>query len=88
MTPEDKRKQLVMDYHNTFGSEHGKRVLADLKRLSTIDRPAMSPKPSPIDTNRLIYDEAQRSLVLYIIKNVETTLDEKKPTQTINEGVL
>lgn len=37
---EQQRKQLVLDYKNTFAGERGQRVLADLKRLFGFDKPS------------------------------------------------
>jgi len=74
--------QLLIDYKETFGSEAGKRVLHDLDRKTTFSKSAI-PVNGPIDTNRLIKDEAQRSFFLYIIKKVYA-IPEKKERKVDN----
>lgn len=76
-------EQLFIDYKETFMTEAGKRVLHDLDRKTTFGRPAIQ-ATGPVDVNRLIYSEAQRSMFLYIIKKVYGTY-EKKERKVINE---
>lgn len=79
MDREDKQKQLVMDFQNTFTSEGGKRVLADLRKKSTYDVSSISTdKSRPIDVNRLIYDEGQRAVIIYIFRMLGMKLDKEK----------
>ncbi len=66
MDRDDKAKQLIMDMQGTFGTEEGKRVLAKLVSLTTYGKSGIK-SDGPIDTNRLIYDEGQRAVVLYIL---------------------
>jgi hypothetical protein len=62
-------KQLVIDFKTTFGSESGKRVLAKLRNMSTYDRSSISAdKTKKIDIDRLVYDEGQRAVIIYIQK--------------------
>lgn len=64
---DSRAKQLILDYKTAFMSDAGVRVLEDLIKKSTINRTVVSGDPSvPIDTNRLIYSEGQRSVLLYI----------------------
>jgi len=81
---EEDRKQLVMTYKRCFATEDGKRVLADLKRLTTFATPAILPSRG-VDTNKLIYDEAQRCVVLAIVAMVEADLDATPQTSAITE---
>jgi len=56
---------LIIDFGVTFGTENGKRVLAQLRKLTTYNRSSILPN-SEIDVNRLIYDEGQRVVIIYI----------------------
>jgi hypothetical protein len=38
MTEEEIRKQVIIDWSMTFGTEHGKRVLADLSEICNENR--------------------------------------------------
>jgi hypothetical protein len=80
-------RALVMDYKVTFSGEHGQRVLDHLCRLSTINRPSLGVVPGqPLDVNRLIYDEAQRSVVLSILAKVRVVLTEDdKPEVAVTQ---
>ncbi|MBN2591631.1 MAG: hypothetical protein JXA96_17325 [Sedimentisphaerales bacterium] len=75
-------EQLLIDYKETFGTEAGKRVLLDLCRKSTYSRSAI-PAGGPIDNNRLLKDEAQRSFFLYIINKV---YGEPQTERKVNNG--
>lgn len=84
MTNEEKTQQLILDYRVTFGSEHGMRVLEDLKNHSTLNRAAVR-KGQALDVNMLIYDEAQRAIVLYILGKIASPDDKEKQTEVITE---
>ena len=75
--------QLLIDYKETFGTEAGKRVLHDLDRKTTFSRPGF-PGFGPIDVNRVLVNEAQRSLFLYILKKIHG-IPEKKEREVQNE---
>lgn len=62
MDREDKQKQLVMDIQGTFGTEEGKRVLAN---LSGKCREHVATYVSQ-DTHHTAYFEGMRSVILYI----------------------
>lgn len=62
-----KKKQLVTDYGLVFNSEHGKRVLADLRKKGLIDQTAKQSNPT-LDTNLGNYQDGHRSVLLYIYK--------------------
>lgn len=73
----ESKEQLLMDYKEVFGTEAGKRVLHDIERLTTFGRSSVSPG-KPIDVNKLIYDEGQRSMFLYIVKKINSTPKEER----------
>lgn len=75
----DKERQLIKDFKETFGTPHGQRVLAKLRTLSTYDYSRM-PIDRNIDPYRVVADEAQRSVVCYIINKVEADLDKEEET--------
>lgn len=67
--------QKIISYKHAFAGEHGERVLADLRRLSTYDRSAVSAidnkNPIPIDPLRLAFQEGQRSVIVYILRKLK-----------------
>lgn len=56
---------MIIDFLTAFGTESGKRVLAKLRGLTTYNHSSILPN-STIDTNRLVYDEGQRAVIIYI----------------------
>ncbi len=80
MNEDQQYEQLKRDYQGTFGTAEGKRVLDDLIKRSTIKVSSISPdKKTPIDTNRLVYDEGQRALILYIQWMLEEKTHDERP---------
>jgi len=77
LTP--KQKAIVTAYKRCFATEDGLEVLKDLKRWTILNRPGIL-AGQPIDKDRLLFDEAQRMLILYILSKVEANLDET-PTE-------
>lgn len=65
-------EQLLIDYKEVFNTEVGKRVLHDLDRKTTFSRPSIT-RTKAIDPYLVVYDEAQRSMFLYIIKQIHKT---------------
>jgi hypothetical protein len=89
MTEEEKKKQeqekfiqLVMDYKNTFESEAGKRVLADLINRTTMYNVRLQ---SPIDSYQVVLEEGRRSVIVYILKKLSANLDQR-PVEAISES--
>ncbi len=77
MTPETRK--LYEAYQVVFTSPAGKLVLADLKKISGVDNaffPSVIPLGQTIDTNRLIFCEARRGLVLGIVDKIERVRDD------------
>lgn len=79
MNRDELEKQIIQDFKETFNTEHGQRVLARLANMSTLNRSSASPdKGKVIDVNRLIYDEGQRAVLLYINKQLNKDLGKVK----------
>ena len=74
--------QLVIDYRTVFGTPSGMRVLHDLEVKTIFSRSAF-PRSKPIDVNILIEQEAQRSMFVYILKQIER---EPKKVKEVNNG--
>jgi len=79
-----KKKQLVQDYSLVFNSEHGRRVLADLRKKGLIDQTAKQSNPT-LDTNLSNYQDGQRSDVLYIYKMLNTDPYAERASHAVNE---
>ena len=75
--------QLVIDYRTVFGTPSGLRVLHDLEVKTIFSRSAF-PRSKPIDVNILIEQEAQRSMFVYILKQIEREPDKK--AKEVNNG--
>ena len=70
----DKQKQLIMDYQNTFLSEHGQRVYEDL-----MFRSGYSTLIPPNDL--AIYNLGKRDLFMYIMDKVECDINREAQTE-------
>lgn len=78
MTPE--QEQLRTAYRTVFATHDGKIVLEDLKRFTTYRKSSWQGQTSTeLNVNKLIIDEAQRTLLLYILDKIKPI--ENKPTQ-------
>jgi len=73
--------QLIADFKNTFGTQEGKRVLNKLISLSNYKHSKMT--DYPIDPYRVVADEAQRSVICYILKMVESKFDQEPNEKAI-----
>ena len=71
MTKEE--KALIQDYKHTFGSEHGKRVYADLMVECHMD----SPVHNVGNVNETFIFGGMRSVGLYIKSQLEADLSKK-----------
>ncbi len=76
------QKALINDYKDVFGTKSGLRVLADLEHEAGYDMGSICPV-GPIDTNRVIYDEARRILILYIHSKTKHKLNDR-PSKVIS----
>jgi len=54
-----------MDFCGTFGTPEGKRVLEKLRSLTTYNKSSIR-LDKEIDIDRLVYDEGQRAVIIYI----------------------
>lgn len=83
-----RNRQLITDFHLTFNSEYGKRVLADLRlKCPAFLLSALQTNPK-LDTNTEMYQAGQRSVVLYVYKMLNANPYEEKSSQAINEGTV
>ena len=86
MTTEESQ-QLVIDYQNTFDSEMGRRVLADLKKLSKLNSSFVPiDNEGRIDPLQLMRNEGQRSVLVHIYTKLGKDPFEVKQERAINEG--
>ena len=76
---DDEHQQMVMDYLNTFESEHGKRVLTHLKKLAKYNV-AHVPKDNTgkIDPLAMARNEGQRSVIVHIEVMLAKDLNEER----------
>lgn len=63
-------KQRIMDFKIVFGSDEGKRVLKYLISQTTLSHSSVA-KGKAIDMNRVLYNEAQRAMILHIVKLID-----------------
>ena len=82
---EDDKKQLIIDYKQTFEPPAGQRVLADLKKRSKVLL-ALIPldKNGRLDSHMMVYQNGRRSNVLHIYAQLEKDPYEVKQTKAIN----
>lgn len=71
MNRRDEERQEIIDCKSTFGTEHGKRMLERMKRRAKFHT-GNKPKKADGDicVNELLWQMAQRSLILYIINTM------------------
>ncbi len=82
---EDEKKQLTMDYKQTFDSPEGKRVVDNLRKISKFDLSVLPiGKDDHIDIHAIMRYEGQRSVVLHILKKIEEDLDKPKQIEAIS----
>jgi len=78
-------RQLVIDYHTTFNTEGGKRVLSDLRRRCPFLGESINVSKG-VDVNKLLYLEGQRSVLLHIFKMLHRDPNEEVPERAIHQG--
>jgi hypothetical protein len=81
---EDEARQIAIAFKQTFNTEAGRTVLATLKDWALFDAPTI-PNGQPLDTNWLIFYEAQRSLIQRIEKKVAVVLEDAAEPTAITE---
>ena len=84
MDKKERDRQLSMDFKDTFGSPFGKRVLEKLDGMTTLNRPIIK-SDKTIDPNRLIYEEGQRAMMLYIHSQINKDLGLEKKAKAKND---
>lgn len=78
--------KLVRAYKAVFESDSGKTILDDLKKKCQYDRTSLpADRSQPIDLNRLLREEAEWSIVNYIITMLNKDLIEERPNTVQNE---
>lgn len=78
------RNELTAAYQRLFDTGDGKAVLDDLRGKTTLSERCVT-RGRPIPSDWLIYDQAQREFVLYILKQIARNLDQQ-PKDAISEG--
>ena len=82
------KKQLIRNYRFTFRQPEGKRVLEDLaKKVPLFKLSALQTNPA-LDTNTMMYQEGQRSVLLYIYKTMNLDPEAEIQEEAINEETL
>jgi len=71
-TAQEKRLQ---DYKDTFGPEHGQRVLRDLMAQFFIFHTAFSAKTGAME---LSFCEGERNVILFILNQLQEPIDPKR----------
>ena len=74
-------EKLIMDYKNVFGSDSGKRIVADLKKRFEKTGLPMD-RRLPVDPYNVVANEAQRLVVKYIVDNIEKNLEELRQKES------
>ena len=78
MTEDEQAQQLVMDYKETFLSEHGKKVLVHMKKLARFNVATVpNDFTGRIDPLEVMRQEGMRNVIIHI----ETMLN-KKPGES------
>lgn len=76
----DKEARLkIIDYKQAFGTEHGKKVIEDLKILARFNH-ALIPlgNDGHIDPYEVVRREGMRSVIIHIETMINKDLDEEK----------
>ena len=78
-------KQTIIDYQQTFGTEAGKRVLDDIKKLSKVLF-AIVPYDNNgrLDLGAMAYKDGQRSVLVHIYAKLRKDPYEVKQSKAIN----
>ena len=82
MNEDDKARQLVIDYKQTFGTRYGKRVLEHLKLMANFNV-AVVPNDhnGKIDALEIMRQEGMRSVIIGIETMLNTDPSEEKGIQ-------
>lgn len=83
---EDEKKQLIIDYKQTFEAPAGKRVLEDLKKRSNVlFAPIPFDKENRLDPYLMVYQNGKRSVMIHIYAQLKKDPYEVKQVKAINE---
>ena len=80
MDKEDEAKQNIIDYHMTFDTEHGKRVLAHMEKLAQFNKAVSPPigRDGQTDVHRVMHNEGKRCVIAHIHKMLNADFKERK----------
>jgi len=82
---EDEKKQLTIDYKQTFEPEHGQRVVVNLRKLSRIDGYLNLTSNKDITAIQVAFAEGQRSVMMHIYSQLGKDPYAVKQDRAINE---
>lgn len=77
------RRQLIIDYRNTFESPEGQRVLADLRKLAPLLTGKLEHRHG-VDTNMLLVLEGQGNVLKHIYQRLGADPNVEPPEKAIN----
>jgi hypothetical protein len=80
MNDDQIKQQLIRDYKETFASEGGKRVLADLRKRC---EPIIL--DSPIDPYQTHIDLGKRIVMTHIVRQIEREMNIAEEIENLNE---
>jgi hypothetical protein len=77
---ETEAKQNIIDYHMTFDTEHGKRVLAHMEKLAQFNTTVSPPlgNDGHTDVYRVMYKQGQRCVITNIHSMLKKEFKERK----------
>lgn len=85
----DEERQLYIDFKELFGSDRGKRVLANLRKVFNFDV-SVIPRDNigRTDIYEVLRNEGKRTVIIYILHKKNADLDEAKQKEAIHETEL
>ena len=81
----DDERAILVDYVDLFATDVGRRVLEDMKRRAGFHGTRVK-KGEPIETTRLIWNEAQRAFVLEIVNRADFDFSQEPVKQEVSHG--
>ena len=81
---EDEKKQLIIDYKQSFEPPAGQRVIDNLRKLSRIDGYLNLANNKNITAIQVAFAEGQRSVMMHIYSQLGKDPYEVKQTKAIN----
>ena len=84
MSERRSERQTIIDYHQKFGDEQGKRILEDLERRCVLVRHGIRHEHG-VDVNRLLIMEGEADIFKYIKSMLEKDPDKKRQKKATNK---